>query len=86
MDNGLVDSDSENDLEDIGKMTSEIINIDARYQPQWGPSEGFRENYQNWYDIVVGTNYNADNIAGKMPSCVPSRSLNATSKSKRSTA
>jgi hypothetical protein len=35
-----------NDLEDIGQSTTEIINID---QPNWGPAEGFRENYQNWY-------------------------------------
>jgi len=38
----------DNDLEDMGKSTIEIINIDTTYQPGWGPAEGFRENFQNW--------------------------------------
>jgi hypothetical protein len=38
-----------NDLEDIGQSSTEVINVDTTYQPDWGPKEGFRENYQNWY-------------------------------------
>jgi hypothetical protein len=38
-----------NDLEDVGQSATEVINIDVMYQPAWGPKEGFREIYQNWY-------------------------------------
>jgi hypothetical protein len=48
-DNGRRARDYGNDLEDIGQSTTEIINIDTSYQPNWGPAEGFRENYQKWY-------------------------------------
>jgi len=49
VDNGREVRNDENDLEDIGQSTTVIINIDTTYQPSWGPAEGFRENYQNWY-------------------------------------
>lgn len=47
-DSGRKSRDFGNDLKDIGQSTTEIINIDTTYQPNWGPAEGFRENYQNW--------------------------------------
>jgi hypothetical protein len=48
-DNGRHIVDLENDLEGIATSSTEIINISTAYQPTWGPMEGFRENYQNWY-------------------------------------
>ena len=48
-DNGRRVCDTTNDLEDIGCSTTELINISTAYQACWGPQEGFRENYQNWY-------------------------------------
>jgi hypothetical protein len=48
-DNGRPTIDFDNDLEGIGSSATEIININTAYQPTWGPTEGFRENYQNWY-------------------------------------
>jgi hypothetical protein len=44
-DTGRQARDYGNDLEDIGQSTTEIININTGYQPNWGPAEGFRENY-----------------------------------------
>lgn len=49
-DNGRKLRNTDNDLEDTGQSATEIINIDTGYQPSWGPAEGFRENFQNWYE------------------------------------
>lgn len=58
IDNGRNMVDEDNDLEGIGQSTTEIININTRYQPKWGPAEGFRENYQNWYLLSLSINFN----------------------------
>ncbi|KAF2866206.1 hypothetical protein BDV95DRAFT_612068 [Massariosphaeria phaeospora] len=53
VDNGRNNQDEENDLEDLGQSVTEVINIDTGYQPNWGPAEGYRENYQNWKDGIM---------------------------------
>lgn len=47
VDNGRKIRDNGNDLEDIGRSTTVIINIDTTYQLSWGPAEGLQENFQN---------------------------------------
>ncbi|KAF2005047.1 hypothetical protein P154DRAFT_350892 [Amniculicola lignicola CBS 123094] len=41
------------DLDGIGKSATELIDINTKYQPEWGGAEAFREFYQNFKDGVL---------------------------------
>ena len=43
-------TESGNDLAGIGNSATELININTKYQPEWGGAEAFREFYQNLYE------------------------------------
>jgi hypothetical protein len=45
------DAESDNDLDGIEHSATELINIDTKYQPEWGGAEAFRELYQNLYGV-----------------------------------
>lgn len=58
MDNGQKHDYEENDLEGMGKTSTEVLNIDPIYKPDWSPEEAFREFYQNAYVSPVLERFN----------------------------
>ncbi|KAF2447240.1 hypothetical protein P171DRAFT_248227 [Karstenula rhodostoma CBS 690.94] len=52
------------DLGDIDKTKTVPTGLVARYKPDWGPREGFREAFQNWRDAICrSSNLTLDQFA-----------------------